>query len=214
MRQLRRELIGLLARCLVLSLMAGGTYGGLAAMNQIANNSLLRDAQAGVDQLIESVLDGVRGTGDPRRLHGRIVRVADGDTITAVVGTRRVKVRLLGIDAPESSTLRRGYAECGGGASKQAMERLAAEHPLITLVSDPTQDASDRYGRALAYVVPRGGGPSFQEALLRQGLARVYVFERPFARVARFRQAARSAAAERRGVYAFCGGRFDRRVER
>jgi endonuclease YncB( thermonuclease family) len=32
---------------------------------------------------------------------GKVVAVADGDTLTVLDGTRKVKVRLIGIDAPE-----------------------------------------------------------------------------------------------------------------
>jgi micrococcal nuclease len=35
-------------------------------------------------------------------LTGKVVRIADGDTVTILVGGNQVRVRLFGIDAPES----------------------------------------------------------------------------------------------------------------
>jgi endonuclease YncB( thermonuclease family) len=40
-------------------------------------------------------------------LTGKVVKVADGDTITILVGTERHRVRLQGIDAPERKQYRR-----------------------------------------------------------------------------------------------------------
>ena len=34
-------------------------------------------------------------------LTGKVVRIADGDTVTVLVGSNQVRVRLLRIDAPE-----------------------------------------------------------------------------------------------------------------
>ena len=37
------------------------------------------------------------------RLHGRVVAIADGDTLTILIGTEQTKIRLWGIDCPEKS---------------------------------------------------------------------------------------------------------------
>lgn len=191
-----------------------------AAAPALALDALKALPEAAADAITQAgghfgdAVRGLAGGGpadEPGRTHARVVRVADGDTITVrrEVG-EKVKVRLLGIDAPESTTLRRGHAECGGQEAKALMQRLAAQHPRVTLVSDPTQDAVDRYGRQLAYVVPTGGGPSFQERVLEAGWAQVYVFREssPPARTSRFRAAAAQARGERRGVWQACGGSF------
>ena len=77
-----------------------------------------------------------------------VVFVSDGDTI----GVRRngtvVPVRLLGIDAPET----KGEVECGGVRSSNRLAKLLPRGTEITLVSDPTQDDEDRFGRLLRYV--------------------------------------------------------------
>ena len=50
----------------------------------------------------------------PARIEGRIVAIADGDTLTLLVDEEQVRVRLAQIDAPES---RQPY----GRASKKAL---------------------------------------------------------------------------------------------
>lgn len=149
------------------------------------------------------------------KTHGVIVKVADGDTITVLAGGRRLRVRLLAIDTPESNTARYGYAECGGEAAKHAMQRLAIAHPRVTLTTDPTQDKTDRYGRTLAYVAPQGGGDTFQANQVRDGWAQVYRFNRssPPQRADDYDRLARRARAAHRGVWDTCGG-FHKRTTR
>jgi hypothetical protein len=76
----------------------------------------------------------------------------------------------------------------------------------VTLTTDPTQDTFDRYGRLLAYVTTRAG-VHLQTQQLSRGWGKVYVFDKPFQRVGRYRasraarpsrQARRVAAVRRR----------------
>src|SRR4051812_11967408 len=46
-----------------------------------------------------------RATGpgsSPGRLEGRVVKIVDGDTIHVLIGSRREKVRYIGVDTPET----------------------------------------------------------------------------------------------------------------
>jgi endonuclease YncB( thermonuclease family) len=143
----------------------------------------------------------------PQRIRGRIVRVVDGDTVrVSARGTRRrlYDVRLIGIDTPEKY----GRRECGSARASRAMRRRAPPGLRVRLVTDPSQDLFDRYGRLLAYVVRRADGRDLGRAQLAHGLARVYVFDRPFRRLASYRRAARRARAAGRGVWRLCGGHF------
>ncbi len=161
--------------------------------------------------VIAAVLGGraVLGGGDasgPRQ--GRVVRVVDGDTLHVRIDGREETVRLLGIDTPELH--RPGTpVECGARAAAREMQRLAAGR-RVTLVPDRTQDARDRYGRLLAYVEAQApAGLDLGEAEVRHGWASVYVYGgRAFARVGRYRAAARKARAGRTGVQRACAGDF------
>lgn len=80
---------------------------------------------------------------------------------------------------------------------------------VVTVRTDPTQDAEDRYGRLLAYV--SAAGVDFGRAMVASGWATTYVYNHvAFQRVARYRSAQGSARSARRGVYAACGGDFHR----
>lgn len=81
----------------------------------------------------------------------RVTSVADGDTLTGLdKNGQHVRVRLLGIDAPEGAHDGRP-AECGADAAKAALQALVLHHD-VTLINDPHADHLDRYGRRLAYV--------------------------------------------------------------
>ena len=107
---------------------------------------------------------------------GTVVSVTDGDTLRVRSGGREVRVRLLGIDTPE--TRRPGVAvECGGKSATASMRRVVVVRGRgrrVTLTGDSTQDRVDRYGRRLAYVTTVRGDVG--AAQLRAGWASVYVF--------------------------------------
>jgi micrococcal nuclease len=71
---------------------------------------------------------------------GKVVSVADGDTVTVLVDEVQIKVRLEGIDAPESG-------QSFGTRSKQALSQL-----VFGKVVTVKKTGSDRYGRTLGIV--------------------------------------------------------------
>ena len=75
---------------------------------------------------------------------GKVVSIADGDTVTVLRGKEQVKVRLDGIDAPEKN-------QSFGTKSKDALAGLVFGK-TVTVQSEGT----DRYGRTLG-VISLGG---------------------------------------------------------
>lgn len=143
-----------------------------------------------------------------RALDGRIVSVADGDTITVRLasGASR-KVRLLGVDSPETYATRYGTpGECGSRAASAFLDRF--EGHRVRLIPDPGQAAVDRYGRLLRYVEVRSG-EDLGAGALERGLVAPYVYGAPPARYARYRALAARARAGGRGSWGpGCGGDF------
>lgn len=93
---------------------------------------------------------------------GKVVRVADGDTITVLApGNQQVKVRLYGIDCPE-----KGQA-FGQKARHFTAERVAGRNVQVSVLD------TDRYGRAVGVVKTEDGGILNQE-LLTNGYAWLY----------------------------------------
>jgi len=128
--------------------------------------------------------------------------VIDGDTVDALLADgRAVTVWLIGIDTPE-----RG--ECGTDDATAHMEQLAFGR-TVTPVSDPTQDAVDRFGRSL-FSVDRDDGLDIGQEMIRAGWAEVFVFDQDFQRLASYRDAVSDAEGFERGVWASCDGDFHR----
>jgi len=130
-------------------------------------------------------------------LRGTVTYVVDGDTVhVRVSGGRDERVRLIGIDTPE-------VGQCDAVAATALARRLAAGR-AVTLVGDPTQATRDRYGRLLAYVSIVGRGDLGYEELLH-GFARVYVYDRPFQRLAAYQRAARIGRTRPTSIARACG---------
>ena len=91
-------------------------------------------------------------------LKGQVIAVADGDTVTVLDADRqRHKIRLAGIDAPES---RQGY----GQRSRLSLKELLDGRQVLV-----TYDKTDRYGRLVGKVELEGRDINLEQ--LRRGLA-------------------------------------------
>lgn len=118
--------------------------------------------------------------------------VIDGDTIdVASVG----RVRLLGIDAPETAHQYETAAPFG----REAKARLTSLvlHRWVRLERDGQE--RDVYDRHLAYVLTEDG-QCVNTVLVREGLARVSV-RQPITRLDELQRAERDAQSARRGMW-------------
>lgn len=111
---------------------------------------------------------------DLDRYNGRtftVVHVADGDTVDvdAPDGDKpRTRIRLWGVDTPETDKSPTGRMFFGDEASDFTKSALLGKPVRLLLVSGDTRD---KYDRLLAYVVPVNLGRSFNEMLLEGGYA-------------------------------------------
>ena len=127
-----------------------------------------------------------------------VERVVDGDTIEVnpAVGATG-DVRLLSVDTPETVDPNEPVEPYGPEASAFTKQRLEGES--ITLIFD--QEKTDQYGRTLAYVRISGQSETFNETLLKQGYAQLYVvppndrYEVPFS------QAQEQARQAQQGIW-------------
>jgi micrococcal nuclease len=138
-------------------------------------------------------------------LSGTVDRVVDGDTLIARIDGRRVRVRLLGVDAPESAA---GYGpgECFGPEAGDAARGLLPRGDRIALRTDPTQGREDRFGRLLAEVTPAGGAGTVNEALVAQGAAEVFRGDGRARLLPALRAAQQRARASGLGLWGACAG--------
>ena len=79
-----------------------------------------------------------------------VIKVVDGDTIWVDHDDRREKIRMIGLDTPETVDPREPVQCFGREASAQAKTILGGQQ--VYLETDPSQDTVDKYGRTLAYV--------------------------------------------------------------
>lgn len=104
-------------------------------------------------------------------MSGRVLWVADGDTILVRLHTRAELVRYIGVNTPEIPHPTKGWAH-GGGKARGVNRRLVGGR-MVRLEHDVEE--RDRYGRLLAYVWTKWGRrPVMVNAeMVRLGYARV-----------------------------------------
>jgi micrococcal nuclease len=127
-----------------------------------------------------------------------VQRVVDGDTFIALAGSRRFRVRLIGVDTPETVKPGAPIGCFGPEASAYAYRALTGKQ--VRLVYDI--DRFDQYGRVLAYVYL--GGTFFNLDLVRRGFARVLTVRPDVAHVKDFVAAERVARVSRVGLWLVC----------
>lgn len=142
---------------------------------------------------------GSTGDNVVRRDVGNVVKVTDGDTLKVRIrGVGIRDIRIIGIDTPEVY----GGVQCGGRDASRRMKELAPVGSTVSLISDPSQDDRDRYGRLLRYVERKG--KDVGRAQVNLGAAKVYVFDRPFRRTSAYQQVQRDARRDERGSWRRC----------
>jgi endonuclease YncB( thermonuclease family) len=90
-------------------------------------------------------------------LVGKVVAIADGDTLTVLTGIAQYKIRLAGIDAPEK---RQPFGE----RSKQSLAKLAFGKTVTV-----EYYKVDRYGRLLGKVLVNGKDVNLEQVRLGMG---------------------------------------------
>jgi micrococcal nuclease len=167
--------------------------------------ALLTAAQIGVPSpATQTPAAGTSGQSEEHRSQRgelrKVVRVVDGDTI---VVSPNEKVRLIGVDTPETSHPRKAV-ECFGKAAKD-FTQSAVEGKTVHLVLDEINRSrrhKDRYGRTLAYVFLENGTMLNRE-LIRQGYGHAYT-RFPFHYLVEFRQIERAARTQGLGLWTSC----------
>jgi micrococcal nuclease len=132
-----------------------------------------------------------------------LVRVIDGDTFDVAVGGRTQRVRIIGVDSPETN----GAPICfGREATEKATELLSMAGGRMQLEKDVSE--TDRYGRILRYVWldTASGRVMINEEMVRMGYAQVSTFPPDVKYQERFLAAQREAKAESKGLWGACGG--------
>ena len=127
-----------------------------------------------------------------------ITHVVDGDTLDLDMDGKRVRVRLIGINTPETVDPRRAVECFGKEASNKAKEILSGK--WVSVEPDPSQDAYDKYGRKLLYVYSVDG-TLFNKQMIEEGYAFEYTYRYPYKYQQEFKTAEHEARIHERGLW-------------
>lgn len=129
-----------------------------------------------------------------------VAKVIDGDTIELEDGN---KLRLIGVDTPETVDPRRPVG-CFGKEASNATKKLLSGKEVI-LQKDVSE--TDKYGRLLRYVyLPLENGQTLfvNDYLIREGFAVSLTYPPDVKFTEQFLQAEKQAREQRRGLWGRC----------
>src|SRR5881392_3119357 len=130
-----------------------------------------------------------------------VERVIDGDTVVVRLPGGHERVRLVGIDTPETVDPRKPV-QCFG---KEASNRTKALLPKGTAVRlERDVEARDHYGRLLAYVYRVADGTFVNLSLAEDGYAQALTIPPNVAYADRFAAAVADARRAGRGLWGAC----------
>lgn len=144
--------------------------------------------------LAAAVLQAPQARAGERDLTGKVVRVADGDTLTvASRGRHRTVIRLYGIDAPEVRH-RETPGQQFGRDARQALKALTQGRVVTVAIVDV-----DTHGRSVGVV--HEGGADINLAMVRGGWAWAYRRHLAAPYASEYIGAEREAREARRGLW-------------
>jgi micrococcal nuclease len=108
----------------------------------------------------------------------KVLKVVDGDTIDVDIDlgfdiSFTSRVRLAGIDTPESRTTDKMEKALGLEVKKKIGELIASAQTIVIKTEKP--DSSEKYGRILGWLYLDGAERSVNEALIAGGYAWGYM---------------------------------------
>lgn len=153
--------------------------------------------------VVVAVLCGCASDGDPLPdgATGRVVHVVDGDTVDIRIGSHTERVRLIGIDTPETKKPNVPVQCFGPEATEHTRSLLPEGTPVVVLRDD---EARDPYDRLLGYVVRHDDGLFVNRDIIANGYARPLAIEPNTTFASEFAALATSARQRRIGLWGAC----------
>ncbi len=129
-----------------------------------------------------------------------VSQFVDGDTITVNMNGKSEKIRMIGVDTPETHKPN-SPVQCYGPAAS-AFTKTYLTGKDFRLVSDSLSTNRDRYSRLLRYVVLTDG-TNFNKVLIEKGYGFYYPYF-PFTKSVEFEAAQTAAKSKVIGVWLNC----------
>lgn len=133
-----------------------------------------------------------------------IVRVIDGDTVDVDINGQTERIRLIGLDTPETVDPRKPVQCFGKEASDKAKSILTGQK--VKIETDPSQGLRDKYGRLLAYIfLP--DGTLFNQTMIEEGYGHEYTYNLPYKYQTEFKASQVRVRELKKGLWAdgVCG---------
>lgn len=130
-----------------------------------------------------------------------VLSVIDGDTIAVRIDGVRRKIRLIGVDTPETRKPNTPV-QCFGKQASSKMQSLVQSRS-VRLQADPTQGDTDKYGRSLRYVFT-ADGRNVAQTLIAGGFGREYTYDAAYRYQTPFRAAESAARRTHAGLWGAC----------
>jgi len=139
-----------------------------------------------------------------------VIQIVDGDTLAIQRNGRKEKIRLIGIDAPESSVNNKTKKDAARGngdmdtitkMGKEAtrfVKRIVKPGDSVTIEFD--KQTRDKYGRLLGYVY-LSNGRMLNEEIVKAGYANLLTYPPNVKYQDRFLKAHREARENNRGLW-------------
>jgi micrococcal nuclease len=143
------------------------------------------------------------GSGPPADGAAVVTHIVDGDTLDVAIGGTEERIRLLGIDTPETVAPGRPV-QCYGAEASAHLQSLVPVGTPVRLERDAV--ARDRYDRLLAYVYRADDDLHVNLALVEQGYADAVTYGDNEALYPELVAAKHRAREGGRGLWGVCGG--------
>lgn len=130
----------------------------------------------------------------------RVASFEDGDTITVDMNGKEERIRMIGVDTPETQDPRKPV-QCFGQAASEFTKQLIGDNP-VRLEADSLSDNRDRYSRLLRHVyLP--DGRLVQAEIIKHGFGFAYT-SFPFTKSIEFKAYEIEARTKNRGLWGSC----------
>ena len=130
-----------------------------------------------------------------------VVRIVDGDTIVARVDGTDERIRMIGIDTPES-VKQDSPVECYGPEASQHLKELIPPGTPVRLELDV--EPRDKFDRLLAYVFRSDDDLFVNRAMVADGYAESFVYKPNVAFTSTLQDASRAAKSAGAGLWTAC----------
>jgi micrococcal nuclease len=131
----------------------------------------------------------------------KVVKVVDGDTMDFSFDGKTERVRVIGINTPETVDPRKSV-ECFGQEASNQAKKILTIGLSVELEKDSSQGERDKYNRLLRYVFVDNGTIDFGMSMIGSGYAYEYTYDTPYKYQSVYKQAQKEAEGGKKGLWA------------